>query len=86
MNEFAFGMIIVVMALSVFPMMVHYDGIAQDESCHNLGMKEYKYIMNAETCIDYSNKAHFVDIECTGSLWWQECKAEIISVGKVDIQ
>ncbi len=58
----------------------------QDEICQSIGMKSYKYIMDAAYCVDYNYDAYFVDIKCEG--WFQDtkCTADIISVGDVRVR
>ena len=59
---------------------------SDDEKCQSIGMSRYKYIMNAQYCIDYNNEAHFVDFKCEGLFKNKVCTAEIISIGDIRVR
>ena len=74
-----FGSIILLVIDNVF-------SPTKDEMCQDIGQKSYKYIMNAQYCIDYNNDAHFVDFNCEGYAWNKICTTDIISIGDVRVR
>lgn len=50
-------------------------------ACRGVGMKEFLYIGESQTCLDYGGAAHMAKFKCDGLYKKKICNATILKLG-----
>jgi len=76
------GIIIIIVILGT-GILIFLNQEEMDNSCKELGFKEFSKWNNQEVCKDYNGNLHFVDYN--GKCFVMKCKLKEISIGDVRI-